>query len=73
MTRQQADRAVLRSGVVEGDEVQDIVLDTRCARTMIRRDLIPTTKILDDVVMVQCTHGDMMAYQLAVIELTGMV
>ncbi|KAL5515899.1 hypothetical protein EMCRGX_G001144 [Ephydatia muelleri] len=39
-------------------------------RTMIRRDLVPTTKILDDAVTVQCAHGDTVAYPLAVVELT---
>ena len=65
-----ADRAVLRSGFVEGNKVQDIVLDTGCSRTMIRSDLVPMTKLLDDAVMVQCAHGDMVAYPLAVVELT---
>ena len=70
MTRWQSDRAVLRSGLVEGNEVEDIVLDTGCSRTMIRRDLVPTTKILDDAVTVQCAHKDTVAYPLAVVELT---
>ena len=61
---------MLRSGFVEGNKVEDIVLDTGCSRTMIRRDLVPTTKILDDAVTVQCAHGDTVAYPLAVVELT---
>ena len=65
-----ADRAVLRSGFVEGNKVQDIVLDTGCSRTMIRSDLVPTTKLLDNAVMVQCAYGDTVAYPLAVVELT---
>ena len=65
-----ADHAVLRSGFVEGNKVQDIVLDTGCSRTMIRSGLIPTTKLLDDAVMVQCAYGDTAAYHLAVVELT---
>ena len=36
MTRWQTDRTVLLSGLVEGNEVEDIVLDTGCSRTMIR-------------------------------------
>ena len=68
-TCRQADRAVLRSGLVEGNNVHDIVLDTGCSRTMIRKDLVPTTKMLDDAVMVQCAHGDTVAYPLAVVEL----
>ncbi|KAL5491773.1 hypothetical protein EMCRGX_G017130 [Ephydatia muelleri] len=70
ITRRQTDRTVLRSGFVEGNKVEDIVLDTGCSRTMIRRDLVPTTKILDDAVTVQCAHGDTVAYPLAVVELT---
>ncbi|KAL5510142.1 hypothetical protein EMCRGX_G005635 [Ephydatia muelleri] len=73
ITRRQTDRTVLRSGFVEGNKVEDIVLDTGCSRTMIRRDLVPTTKILDDAVTVQCAHGDTVAYPLAVVELTVMV
>ena len=70
ITRRQTDRTVLRSGFVEGNKVEDIVLDTGCSRTMIRRDLVPTTKILDDAVTVQCAHEDTVAYPLAVVELT---
>ncbi|KAL5506631.1 hypothetical protein EMCRGX_G008328 [Ephydatia muelleri] len=70
ITRRQTDRTVLRSGFVEGNKVEDIVLDTGCSKTMIRRDLVPTTKILDDAVTVQCAHGDTVAYPLAVVELT---
>ena len=68
-TCRQADRAVLHSRLVEGNKVHDIVLDTGCSRTMIRKDLVPTTKMLDDAVMVQCAHGDTVAYPLAVVEL----
>ena len=46
------------------------MLDTGCYRTMVRRDLVPTTKMLDNAVMVQCAHGDTVAYLLAVVELT---
>eukprot|EP00731_Ephydatia_muelleri_P003365 Em0001g3365a len=59
ITRRQT--VLLRSGFVEGNKVEDIVLDTGCSRTMIRRDLVPTTKILDDAVTVQCAHGDTVA------------
>ena len=61
---------MLHSGFVEGDKVHDIGLDTGCSRTMIQRDLVPTTKLLDDAVMMQCAHGDTVVYPLVVVELT---
>ena len=61
---------MLWSGFMEVNNVLDTVLDTWCSRTMVRRDVVPTTKMLDDAVMVQCAHGDTVAYPLAVVELT---
>ena len=34
-------RSVAGAGLVEGTSVSDILLDTGCTRTMVRRDLIP--------------------------------
>ena len=38
---QPVDPRITRSGTIEGKTVEDIVLDTGCARTMVRRDLVP--------------------------------
>lgn len=54
---------------LDGWWTMNIVLDTVCSRTMVQRDLVPTTKILDDAVMAQCSHRDTVTYPLAVVEL----
>ena len=36
-----------RSGLVEGIQVDQIVLDTGCSRTMVRQDLVPENKIIE--------------------------
>lgn len=58
-----------RQGVVEGQEVQDILLDTCCSRTMVHKNLVPPEKILEeDVVTIGCAHGDLVLYPLADVE-----
>ena len=58
--------AATRNGKVEGREVTDILLDTGCSRTMVKRALIPEEKILDgEAVTVRCAHGDTVLYPLA--------
>ena len=37
---------VCQSGQVEGNDVEQIVLDTSCSRTMVRQDLVPEGKII---------------------------
>ena len=57
---------VQHQGLVEGQEVQDILLDTGCTRTMVRADLVPSRKFLEgDAVTIQCAHGDTVLYPLA--------
>ena len=59
-----------RKGVVEGKDVADIVLDTGCSRTMVRRDLVREEKHLDgEAVTVRCAHGDTVLYPLAEVEI----
>ena len=36
---------VCRTGVVERTPVSDILLDTGCSRTLVRRDLVPTENL----------------------------
>ena len=50
-------------GKVEGKAVEDVLLDTGCSRTMIRRDLVPAHKYLEgDTVTIRCAHGDVTLY-----------
>ncbi len=38
---------VPRPGTVEGTQVPDVLLDTGCSRSLVRRDLVPAEKILE--------------------------
>ena len=62
-------------GVVEGQVADDILLDTGCSKTLVRRELVPTQKILPEQVPIRCAHGDTVMYPLANIkvQLGGMV
>ena len=42
------ERNVTRRGTVEGTNVQDIILDTGCSRTLVQKDLVPPIKWLED-------------------------
>ena len=39
-------KSINRSGKVEGREVDDVVLDTGCACTMVRQDLVPKERLV---------------------------
>ena len=68
-------KPVQRSGTIEGVRVDDIVLDTGCAYTMIRRDFVPPEKLLPgSTVSLRCAHGDVVTYPLATmtIEIGGL-
>ena len=55
-----------RTGKVEGADVHNIVLDTRCSHTMIHQDLVSVEKkIPGEAVIVRCSHGDVTPYPLA--------
>ena len=59
-----------RNGSVEGRQVEGILLDTGCALTMVRKELVPEEKILmGDAVTIRCAHGDTVLYPLAALEL----
>ena len=46
--------------------MKDIVLDTGCSRTVVRRELVPKNKILEGAaVTIRCAHGDTVRYPLA--------
>lgn len=64
------DAGLYRSGLVEGREVEKILLDTGCSRTMVQRTLVPGHKYLEgDVVTIRCAHGDIVLYPLAEIDM----
>ena len=59
---------ITRSGTVEGKAVDEIVLDTGCARSMVRSDLLPQKKQLGRV-RIRCAHGDVREYPLVSVEI----
>ena len=62
--------SVCRSGLVEGIQVDQIVLDTGCSRTMVRQDLVPESKIIEeDAVTIRCAHDDTVLYPIAQLQL----
>ena len=55
-----------QSGIFEGNEVQDIMLEMGCTRTMVRGDFVSRDKIFEGKsAVVRCTHGDTVLYPLA--------
>ena len=63
-------RSVVRVGKVEGAVVSELVLDTGCSKTMVRRDLVPEENLLPgEAVTVLCAHGDAMLYPLAYVDM----
>ena len=59
------DLGVLHQGCVEGLEVQDILLGTGCAWTMMQEDLVPRRLVLEgDAVEIHCAPGDSAWYPL---------
>ena len=62
--------SVARAGLVEGITVSDILLDTGCTRTMVRRDLVQEESLLPgEAVTVLCAHGDTALYPLAKVKI----
>ena len=60
---------VVVTGVVNGYQVSNIVVDTACAQTMIHQDLVPDSKLVRQCVTILCAHGDELQYSLADIEI----
>ena len=49
--------------------MSDILLDTGCSRTLVRRDLVPSKNMQEgDVVTIRCAHGDTVLYPLTDVE-----
>ena len=50
--------------------MDDLLLDTGCLRTIVRRDLVGDEQWLDgESTIIQCAHGDAIAYPLAEVKL----
>ena len=65
-----ASSGVSREGLVEGQAVTDILLDTGCSQTLVKSDLVPTAKRVEgDAVTIRCAHGDTVLYPLAEVEM----
>ena len=61
---------VVKSGKVEGETVNDILLDTGCSRTLVHRRFVSQEKAQDGgAVAIRCAHGDTVLYPLATISL----
>ena len=59
-----------QKGTVEGTDVSDIVLDTGCSQTLVRKELVPEDKITQEqAVTIRCAHGDLVLYPTAVVDL----
>ena len=56
--------------VVEGQQVDEIVLDTGCKRTMVhQKQVAPDSLIEGDVATIKCAHGDTALYPLAKVKM----
>ena len=68
--RQQANQRFQCQGLVEGQFVEDIVLDTGCSRTLVRGNLVRRENLIPGrVITVQCAHGDIVMYPVASVEM----
>ena len=60
---------------MEGQAVTDNLLDTGCSQTLMKSELVPTTKRVEgDAVTIRCAHGDTgdtVLYPLANVELVS--
>ena len=58
------------AGFVEGQLVDDIVLDTGCSRPLVRSDFVKKERLSSEKsVTVQCAHGDAVEYPVATVEI----
>ena len=56
--------------MVEGQGVEDILLDTGCSRTLVQEKLVPKSKVIPgQCINIHCAHGDSVVYLVAHVEL----
>ena len=56
VTEETSDQSMLSRGIVEGQQVDDILLDTGCFRTFVHQRLIPSMRYLPERKSIQCAH-----------------
>ena len=57
--RESGVQPVTRKGMVDGQSVEDIVLDTGSTRNMVHKTLVKESQYADgEAVIIQCVHGD---------------
>ena len=61
VTEKTVDQSMLCSGMIEGQQVDDILLDTGCSRTLVHQWLVPSIKYLPERRSIRCAHGDQLA------------
>ncbi|KAL5496441.1 hypothetical protein EMCRGX_G012724 [Ephydatia muelleri] len=67
--RRKGGKPMYKTGKVEGQKVTDILLDTGCSRTMVRRNLVAIEKVIvGRVATITCAHGDTKLHPLALVE-----
>jgi len=58
-----------RKGSVEGRAMDNILLDTRCSRTLVHQEWVPRGRMLDgEAVAIRCAHGDTVLYLVALMQ-----
>ena len=57
-------------GKVDGQEVDDILVDTGCARTLVLKSLVVPSKLTGGEMSVRCAHGDVSRYPIAEVKIT---
>ena len=60
---------ITQIGRVEGTLVSDILLDTGCDQTLVRKELVPVERMVAGEVPIRCAHGDVLMYPLAELEI----
>ena len=58
-----------RNGIINGQFVRYIILDTGCTRTLVHQKLIPQGKKSMGEVIIRCTHGDEISYLVTEVEI----
>ena len=61
---------VYHSGIINGTFCTDIMVDNGASRTVVRRELVFQDDILDGEVTIQCAHGDVVSYPIAIVKIT---
>ena len=70
-TKAERDCSVYRCGTVEGAPVSDILLDSGCTQTLVRKSLVPASaERINPDAYVSCVHGDVESFHRAKVRMT---